>query len=90
MPPILEMTADELIAKGIAPIRKEYILPFIARKAVEAVAGSATAATNGSVVAEKKSKNKIKKVGRTCRVISQHCGTWLLHAAPAAGAMCSV
>jgi hypothetical protein len=62
MPSLLELSAEELITKGIAPVKKDFILPFIARKQVEAVAGSATEAEAGTVSTKKKSKGQIKRV----------------------------
>jgi hypothetical protein len=62
MPSLLELTADELISRSIAPVKKEFILAFIARKQVEAVASSATAAETGTVSAKRKSKGQIKRV----------------------------
>jgi hypothetical protein len=62
MPSLLELSAEELITKGIAPVKKDFILPFIARKQVEAVAGSATATETGTVSTKKKSKGQVKRV----------------------------
>ncbi|WIA43732.1 hypothetical protein OEZ86_010158 [Tetradesmus obliquus] len=61
MPSLLELTADELISRGIAPVKKEFIMPFNARKQVEAVTSSATAAETSTVSAKKKSKGQIKR-----------------------------
>jgi hypothetical protein len=62
MPSLLELTAEELIQKGVAPVKKDFILPFISRKQVEAVTCSATAAETGSVAVQRKSKGQIKRV----------------------------
>jgi hypothetical protein len=62
MPSLLELTAEELMQKGVAPVKRDYIMPFITRKQMEAVSSSATAAETGSVAATKKSKGQIKRV----------------------------
>jgi hypothetical protein len=62
MPSLLELSAEDLINKGIAPVKKDFILPLVARKQVAPVAGSATVAETGTVSTKKKSKGQIKRV----------------------------
>jgi hypothetical protein len=89
MPSLLEFSAEELVIKGIAPVKREFILPFIARKQVEAVAGSATAAETGTVSTKKKSKGQIKRVRshqccRSCAFSAAVCAAGATAAAAAA------
>jgi hypothetical protein len=57
---LTELSAEDLIARGIAPIKKEYLLDSITRTRAEAVGSSAAAAAGEEVRA--KSKKQIRKV----------------------------
>ncbi|KAF8055999.1 tRNA-dihydrouridine(47) synthase [NAD(P)(+)] [Scenedesmus sp. PABB004] len=76
MPPsLLELSAEELMARGIAPVKKQFLLPFVARQAPPAAAEPAAAEPGGSggpagapapppaepKVAERKSRAAAKK-----------------------------
>lgn len=51
------LSADELIGKGIAPVKREYWKPVAPRQEAAAVGGS-----QSSAPAERKSKRKAKQV----------------------------
>lgn len=60
---MIGLSADELIAKGIAPVSREYWKPLETREAVTAV-GSSQASDAGKKT-DKKSRKQFKKV-RVC------------------------
>ena len=60
---LLALSADELISKGIAPVKRDFWKPVPVRQQVAAVVGSSLA-PKLSVPAEKKSKKKAKQVRR--------------------------
>lgn len=70
MPSLLDLSSEELISKGIAPIKKNHLLPFISKSAAPAKGEAAkpTAATaaqdtmSESKVVAKKSKRQTRKV----------------------------
>ena len=58
--PLKELTAEELVNKGIAPVKREYWKPYATRSEVPAVGGAQAQAS--ATLAEKKSKRQAKKV----------------------------
>ena len=58
--PLKELTAEELVNKGIAPVKREYWKPYATRSEVPSVVGEQAQAS--AAVNEKKSKRQAKKV----------------------------
>lgn len=57
------LSADELISKGVAPIKRDFWKPVAPRQEVAAVGSSL--AQRSSAPAERKSKKKAKQVRRS-------------------------
>lgn len=57
--PLKELTAEELVNKGIAPVKREYWKPYAARSEVPAVGGAQAQAS--AALTEKKSKRQARK-----------------------------